>query len=153
MLVYRHAPRGRRWSTGSIFIDVSLFFPQLPDSTPNQIIGTAAEIVQQGRPGASPVRVPLHVSLRFLCRYVQTAQPVRSLAEAWPRLVALLRGGVAALPYAPVGLAVILWEWVQRMNEMGDASPLTKSRERHEVSRTQHKGLWTEASWGTLCGK
>jgi len=106
---------------------------QLPDSTPNQIIGTAAEIVQQGRPGASPVRVPLHVSLRFLCRYVQTAQPVRSLAEAWPRLVALLRGGVAALPYAPVGLAVILWEWVQRMNEMGDASPLTKSRERHEA--------------------
>jgi hypothetical protein len=98
------------------------------------MLATAAEIVQQGRPGSSPVRVPLPVVYRFLARYVQVAVPVRSLAEGWGRLVPLLRGGMLVSAAAPVGMVVVLWEWVQRMEaDAGEASPLLKARERHEV--------------------
>ena len=34
---------------------------------------------------------------------------------------------------APVALLVVLWEWVRRMEPLGDGSPLLSAKERHEA--------------------
>ncbi|EOD25495.1 hypothetical protein EMIHUDRAFT_457535 [Emiliania huxleyi CCMP1516] len=124
---------GRRGGGGEGGVDEGALLElvaSLPECTPVDVLSTAAD-QSWTRPCA--VSVPRLVTLRFIARYVQLAQPLTSLAEGWPKLLALFRAAMVGSSSAPVALLAVLWEWVRRMEPLGDGSPLLSAKERHEA--------------------
>jgi hypothetical protein len=73
--------------------------------------------------------------LRFLLLYVTHANPLQSLAAAWPKLLVVVRIALPGPGCTPPLLLLTVWKWAQRLASLPEAArPFAQPRERREAS-------------------